>query len=121
MNKPTIPNEVADAIEYLRSNDVFDTPYTNEDLVSGIFDPSMSSSTFITLRSIPFNTLMAALVNGYEREMTEEQKHAKIAQEYAEYVRGAGHYGTLDEDAIYADGIRFTLNTLGIQIEGVNA
>lgn len=116
--KPTIPNDVADVIEMVRKEK---PNWPNEWIIECWFMQRGSDDVVRTIRKISLNLLMAALVNGYERELTEEQKHAKIAQEYAEYVRGAGHYGTLDEDAIYADGIRFTLDTLGIQIEGVNA
>ncbi|MBG9735809.1 hypothetical protein [Paenibacillus alvei] len=122
MNKPTIPNEVADAIEHLRNSDVFDPAYTNEDIVSGIFDPSMSSTTFATLRTIPFDPLMAALVNGYERELTEEQRaHADIRREYERHIHGRGKYETEGKDFAYADGMMYAVVTLGIQIEGVNA
>lgn len=115
MNKPTIPCEVADVIEDLR----VDT-YSNEEIVSFALNND-GSVVHSKLNLISFDTLMSALVNGYERELTEEQKHAKIAQVYAEHKRGAGFYGTADEDDIYADGIKFTLDTIGIQIEGVNA
>lgn len=122
MNKPTIPNEVADAIEHLRNSDVFDPSYTNEDIVSGIFDPSMSSSTFATLRTIPFDILLVALVNGYERELTEEQRiHAVIRDDFEDHRRGNGGFETGSEDRAYAAGIKFTLNTLNIDVEGVNA
>lgn len=115
MNKPTIPNEVADVIEHLRDRAAFDPAYTNEDIISSVFDPS-TSSRFDTLRTVPFDTLMAALVNGYERELTEEQRKQKIREMYREhgYCLGSGNLGI-------RKGIRDTLSILGIQIEGVNA
>lgn len=120
MNKPTIPNEVADAIEYLRNGGVFETPYTNKEIISGVFN--RTSSSFVTLSTIPFDTLMTALVNGYERELTEEQRaHADIRREYERHIHGRGKYETEGKDFAYADGMMYAVVTLGIQIEGVNA
>lgn len=114
MNKPTIPNEVADLIEDLR-NDSF----SNEDIVHLRND--VGSIHRFSLNSISCDTLMAALVNGYEREMTEEQRHQKIKDRYELYRSCAGNYDTGREDEAHADGIRYTLNMLDIKIEGVNA
>ena len=119
MNKPTIPNEVADVIEALRGVQL----YSDEEIISIIM---LSGGTFVkTLRSIPFDTLMAALVNGYDREITEEERfHREIRVKYVEKrstARLMGHAWHSRETSAYADGIVFTLNTLGIKIEGVNA
>lgn len=121
MNKPTIPNEVADVIENLRdpeSGHIF----SNAEIASVALRTGggLPLDTKI-LQTISFDTLMAALVNGYERELTEEQRHQKIKEQYELYRLCAGHYDTSHEDAAHADGIRHTLNMLGIQIEGVNA
>ncbi|MEC0369996.1 hypothetical protein [Paenibacillus chibensis] len=104
---PVIPAEVADVIERLRAEG-----YDNSGIVAlesrtggGLHsDP-------ITLRTILFDTLLAALVNGYEREKTPEDKIRAVYEEPAdgEYAQG------------YEDGIVFTLDTLGIKIAGVNA
>lgn len=119
MNKPTIPNDVADVIEGLRN----ESAYQNV----GIIDIAMRTGgglhrDTVTLQSIPFDTLMAVLVNGYEREMTEEQAiQRKLRDEYDAHMTTRGGFSTGDEDRAYAAGIRFALDTLGIQIEGVNA
>lgn len=115
MNKPTIPNEVADVIESLREKQ----GYSNASIV----DLALLTGGELTkrLQAIPFDTLMAALVNGYEREMTdEERRDAMIRQRYIDNKSGCGRFRTSDEDHAHADGIRFALDTLGIQIEGVN-
>lgn len=125
MNKPTIPNDVADAIEELREK-----PGALDN--ARIIELAMPSRTSIAIdktvdaiRSIPFDTLMAALVNGYERELTEEQiAHAKIRNRHkAELItaRFSGHYGARQENVAFADGIKFTLDALGIKVSGVNA
>lgn len=122
MNKPTIPNEVADVIEGLRN----ESAYQNV----GIIDIAMRTGgglhrDTVTLQTIPFDILMAALVNGYDREMTEEERiHREIRVKYVEKRSSArlmGHAWHSRETSAYADGIRFALDTLGIQIEGVNA
>lgn len=107
MNKPTIPNEVADAIEELRDGHGHD----NSRIIYAAMRTGGGLSKYtITLQTIPFDTLMAALVNGYEREMTEGEALDKVAKEYH---RSKG--------TAYAYGIRYTLDTLGINIEGVDA
>jgi len=120
MNKPTIPNEVADAIEMMRiqygENNV-------KSIIAAVVDTArFNGVNTVTLRSIPFDTLMAALVNGYKREMTEEQRiHAGIRECYVMHrsVRNAFH--PFNADQAFADGILFAVDKLGIKIEGVNA
>lgn len=117
MNKPTIPNEVADAIEKLRAEP---GAFTNETIIQ-IATPN-SSEIYIgesvqAVRSIPFDTLLAALVNGYVRELTEEQRiHAEIARRYRTHRESP--YPT---DRSFANGIEYAVRALGIKIEGVNA
>lgn len=115
MNKPTIPNEVADAIEELRDGHGHD----NSRIIYAAMRTGGGLSKYtITLQTIPFDTLLAALVNGYEREMTAQ---GKLLYEYEAHLFNQGNYNTSAEDMAYADGIRYTLDTLGINIEGVNA
>lgn len=118
MNKPTIPNEVADVIEYLRS----DKKWSNEQIIECRSMKLYDIEATRILREIPFDTLMSALVNGYERELTEEQRaHADIRREYERHIHGRGKYETESKDFAYADGMMYAVVTLGIQIEGVNA
>ncbi|MCT2195193.1 hypothetical protein M3G15_08570 [Paenibacillus sp. p3-SID1389] len=119
--KPTIPAETADAIEAARRagvNNATIIDVRNEDfIVEGVDRRS--------LQIIPFDTLLAALINGYEREMTDEElAHVNIRAHYDDAMRDvtqfAGRLAALTR-ATYADGIRFVLNELGVKIEGVNA
>lgn len=116
VDKPTIPAEVADIIEAMRK-----TPYcNNRDIISAYNrDPGRRE-----LRSIPFDTLLAALVNGYDRELTKEDQRAEseraLADEYTSHRRGNGRYDEFCEDHAFADGIEFALDMTGIKIEGVN-
>lgn len=114
MNKPTIPNEVADAIEFFREDWGASPRYTNAQIIEVALKGETESYEG-ALALIDIDTLMAALINGYEREATDKQRrHAIILEVYGEYREGAYEHG-------YNEGIRFTLDTLGIQIEGVNA
>jgi hypothetical protein len=99
-----IPNDVADAIVYYR-----ELSATNAVIAKAALDTSLSGVNTLALRSIPFDTLIAALINGYEREQTaEERAHEDIRMEYVSC------------DWEYARGILFTLDTLGVKVAGVN-
>lgn len=119
--KPTIPVETADAIEAARRagvNNATIIDVRNEDfIVEGVDRRS--------LQIIPFDVLLAALVNGYEREMPEEERaYANIRVKYLDAMRDIKTYAnTLAavRMSAFADGILFVLNELGIKIEGVNA
>lgn len=104
----TIPQEVAHVINDLRYDEC-DTAYISElALRSGGGVPSAT----LTLQSIPFDTLLSALVNGYTVEKSaEELAHDRIRDQYTQReCVGA-----------FANGIAYTLDTLGIKISEVNA
>lgn len=114
---PTFPKEVADLIENLRNPDPF--PLSDEAILTIASHPGSVGSYREILRSIPFDTLLAALVNGYVVEKSaEELAHDKIRVEY-QFRMSYAHRNAID--AARADAIVFTLQTLGIKIEGVNA
>lgn len=110
VNKPIIPAEIADAIEKARSH-----RWDNERIAYFVVNPDPTATGIAALRSIPFDTLPAALVNGYERELT---PHEKIRERYEWEVPTTSEQFWSDG---YVSGMLFTLNTLGIKIEGVNA
>lgn len=113
----TIPREVADAIEKMRSDG-----HDNESVIYAVINPTRSYDDRLThLRSIEFNTLLSALVNGYERELTEEEcRHATISGRYVRHIEGAGDYDYSYADTAHAEGIEWVLNELGIVISGIN-
>nr|WP_154895200.1 hypothetical protein [Paenibacillus xylanexedens] len=120
--RPAIPAEVADVIEGLRdpeSGHVFsNAEITAQALNTG---GTMHIDT-VTLRKIPFDTLLAALVNGYEREKTPEETVRDMYEGFKEregwLPERYGHdYGA----GTARRAIEVTLNTLGIKIKGVNA
>jgi len=112
----TIPQEVADAIEWARKRDG-DT--------DGIVRHAVDTFNYVgpqteVLRSIPFETLLSALVNGYVIEKSaEELAHDAIRTRYLYLKHNADNGGTYAREAA-SETIK-TLNILGIKIEGVNA
>lgn len=112
VNKPTIPAEVADAIERVRS-----IQWSNDHIVYFVLNPDPTERGIAPLRKIPFNTLLAALVNGYEREKApEDPRHVELRKEYVWRNEGSSSYSSG-----MADGIRYAVAMLGVKIEGVNA
>lgn len=109
---PTIPKEVADAIEWYREH------HDLAEIISRVQLGTYYGEHTAALRSIPFDTLLSALVNGYtveksaeelEREAHDDIRHVYRLPTGTEYAEG------------FNEGIKFTLNKLGIKIEGVNA
>ncbi|MCU6709289.1 hypothetical protein M6D81_11285 [Paenibacillus sp. J5C_2022] len=118
---PVIPRDVAKAFGYLRSQG-----YTSY----GITDHAATGSgeMAVLLRSIPLDTLMAALVNGYEIELTAEEEHQKalekVRDKYMSKRSDARRYEWMSERLAskqtgFADGIQYTLRTLNIDIPEV--
>lgn len=113
---PTIPKEVADAIEAARKQGACNG--TIIDVRDGDF--TLAGVSGAVLRLISLDTLLSALVNGYTVEKSaeelEREAHDRIRQFYRYHTTDV----TDEEDEAYADGVLDTLNTLGIKIEGVN-
>jgi len=123
---PTIPREVANAIECLR----IDRFASNADVLD--YAKTITGAKAMHLRSIPFDTLLAALINGYNVELTSEEAAEKERQEAYDKIRSG--YGekrrkqrTTCSVALenwyegYADGIRFAVRTLKLDIPEVSA
>lgn len=117
--KVTIPADVADLIGNMRK-----VGCTNEEIARVAMGNTSIPLYHEVLSQIPFDTLLAALVNGYEREQSPEEYVRDLyrgLKEEAEFART-----TLGTDyGMSADRARrvmeCTLNALGIKIEGVNA
>ena len=112
---PTIPRQVAELIEEYRREDEYPA-WENDRIIAEVLSDMHIDNH--PLRSIPFDTLLSALVNGYTVEKSaeelEREAHCRIRLHYdmerdTEWAVG------------YCNGIEFTLATLGIKIEGVNA
>lgn len=117
--KVTIPRDVANMIEALRSDDHYgparDNAYICElAMRTGGGVPIATS----TLRKIPFDTLMRALLDGYDVELTEEEKREKA---YATIRECLAYNGGSEYERGFDDGMLVVLRKLGIAIPGVNA
>lgn len=109
---PTIPKEVADAIEHYRKGGA-----TNAQVIE-YASIRYTSNEAKALRSVSVDTIMSALVNGYVVEKSAEE----LEREAHDDIRHAYRLPTGTEAAEgFNEGIKFTLNKLGIKIEGVNA
>ena len=121
MNKPVIPAKVADAIEFYRHTI---PPFSDARIVT-IADNvgTASGPNAEAIRSIPSNTLMAALVNGYEREETPEDVFRRVYLDSYEEARRHTEEGWPQSAARcrgYASGMFRAAEILGIKIKGVN-
>ena len=118
----TIPHEVADAIETLRRDSASDPAFDNEGIAHAYVTESYVGPIALNLRKIPFDTLMRALLDGYERELTEEEAQEQrfaVVRQYYRQQRDAWFNGGNHHTAPYA--IEQCLTLAGIAIPGVNA
>ena len=124
--KPTLPREVASAIESLREEKV-----SNYGIMR-ISHGAIFESPALILKRYAFegehggtpDLLMSALINGYEVEQSPEDK----LREYYDKCRenwmkqyDAKEYGQSEYLNGQAVGVSTTLHILGITIEGINA
>ncbi|MGM0967011.1 MAG: hypothetical protein ACQEWR_00415 [Bacillota bacterium] len=114
--KPEITKEQAEAIEYLRELG------RDDDYILSNHGEYIRHCTVLNELSIV--SLAAALINGYEIIMSSEEKVRKY-YEYLERRWGEARYKIDVESRLHftskMDGVRETLDRLGIKIEGVNA
>jgi hypothetical protein len=112
MNKVTLPKEVAEELEYAleheRSNSILFA-----EVIAGVYEKLHAHFEYDT------DSLMSALVNGYEVEQTPEEKVREYYEGYKRMEAWRGHDGHDARGAV--DIIETTLDLLGIKISGVNA
>lgn len=110
--KVTLPSSAANAIRSLRI-----LGKTNEEIAELWMRTGGGVPAIVgELREVSFDTLAAALVNGFETDV-----YAYLRRVHEEHRNGVGKYDTGPEDDAFADGIEFALNEAGINIKGVNA
>jgi hypothetical protein len=113
-NKVTLPREVAEAINFLRNK----VGVTNFGIIAGIAEGERGYDEWATVEQYASDkpdTLLAALVNGYEVEKSAEELEAERHEKVRRYLRDVERVGQWDK----AIAIRRTLKELGIKIEGV--
>jgi hypothetical protein len=119
---PIIPRKVAEAIEWLRNHQ----RYTNYDIIQRLMVREFTNGhhaecirDFIVLEDDGFDTLLAAIINGYG--VADEES---VAQYYHDTVRKSNEASIDTPERPYYNGmwrgIQETLNKLGIKLEGVN-
>lgn len=116
IKKAPLPRNVADRIEELRISLGKSNEYIAELWMrTGGGVPGATED----LRQVSLDTLMMALLVGYDREMTEEERaHDAIRREWKR--RDAVRHGSGYNDG-FADGIEFVLGETGVEITEVNA
>lgn len=109
-SKVTIPSEVADYLDgYLETMGA-------DWVLRSRYIAGQAGSDHV-LDDIPFDTLLSALVNGYERELKEEEARELAYEELREIYANPP---LSDYGRGFDSGLLFTLDTLGIVIPGIN-
>jgi hypothetical protein len=115
MEKVLLPRGVAEAIETLRS---MDFKVSNHDIIYAFANSKCGEyPELIDFANNNFDTLLKALVNGYEAEQTIEEKlFNAYSQDDDEDTSDDVFY-----NAAYNDGFKMALEIAGIKVKGVNA
>ncbi|NYV67625.1 hypothetical protein HYI36_20310 [Bacillus sp. Gen3] len=119
IKKVTLTKEQAEAIELAKERDDIDRIVN----AASSDKPGWYAGKYVPLNSLTLETLMTALVNGYEVEKTPEEKVREYYEEIDSYRRQSKGFDSNASDEFHrmCDAIRTTLDLLGIKIEGVNA
>lgn len=124
MERVMLPREVAEAIEdvkpYYRNGEIIETIVKDDNRT--VYGTLMGRLIrYYRDDCVNLETLMSALVNGYEIERTPEER----LREYYERVQSNRRVVTRAAAVTYYDfelrAIENTLDILGITIEGINA
>lgn len=125
--KVTLPKEVAEAIEEIRSEGFTDYAIvTTTDAFSPTppcYPEQASEELASWTRGGNHDLLLSALVNGYEVEQSPEEELREYYEGLVrceEECRNVGKYPVADEYYSRRIGVITTLNKLGIEIEGIN-
>jgi hypothetical protein len=112
----TLPREVAEAIELARKWE-----YRDDEILKQAAGHGFVTHELIPLESVDIMTLAKALINGYEIEKSPANFEAERKEKAREFYEEQYKKRHLDYSAGILDGIKFTLTTFDIKIEGVNA
>jgi len=117
MNKPILTAEQAEAIRLIKGIDysIIGIIISKSSRGKEIINPKYSA-----LNGLDADTIMAALVNGYEIEKSSEEK---LREYYTNNERL--YFATMDKERreylAILTAIEHTLDLLGIKIKGINA
>lgn len=110
--KVKVSREVADAIEYVK--ECYVNPF--ETIMRIKSHGGFVEKKTVVLNTVGFLDLGQIMINGYEIEQTPEEK---LLISYIENQEKWVNYAGLWNKG-FVEGIRFAINTLNIQIEGIN-
>ncbi|WP_056683702.1 hypothetical protein [Cytobacillus solani] len=115
--KVTLPREVAEAIEMYLGE------FGKKTLLYTFCNPKTFGWTpkYSAFHKLDLDTLMSALVNGYEIEKSPEEKVREYLNETERCRVNADTSSHYQFFRGRTEGVIVTLNLLGIQIEGINA
>ena len=115
MTKVKLKKEVADALDYLLASELYRENRSHILKVQARSGPAWQTSTPAKgLNGVDIMTIAEALVNGYEADMTPEER---LAAWYKEHKRDASK---VMYSRGMSDGILHTVDTLGLTIKGIN-
>jgi hypothetical protein len=115
-NKVTLPREVAEAIAYYKSEGIDAKEIMRlitSDSGHTLYDADIDALIIYGRKN--FDSVLEALVNGYEVEKSQEEK----VRDYYLKIKDVSNGDDIYDAQAYA--IENTLELLGIKIEGVNA
>jgi len=113
IKKPVITKEQAETLERMRR-----IGHADKHILMASCDGIIGDD----LKDLDIMTLAAALINGYEVEKTPEEKVRELyATNYQRHEQSMPHSKEDIFTSGVAEGIRSTVDCLGIKIEGVNA
>ncbi|MDQ0174458.1 hypothetical protein [Bacillus chungangensis] len=112
MYRPTVTTDVADSLAYVETQGIM------EDVIRKKAEgyKYKGNPSLMPLNKIDLQTLMAAMVNGYEIEKTPEEK---LLAYYKNMWMCEDDSGTMYSLGV-CEGIRNTLEILGITVEGIS-
>jgi len=115
--KVKVSREVAEAIDFVTNVAAIQFKEVMGIMLEGGFSRPCNEKAFI-LNELPIKQVAAILINGYEIEQTPEEKLVERFR-YCEQ-RWGWHQDDETEMRATANAIKETLDTLNIQIKGIN-
>lgn len=113
MTKIKVSRKVADALDYLLASELYRENRSHILKVQARSGPAWHTNTPAEcLNGVDIMTIAEALVNGYEADMTPEEK---LADKYSS-IR---HYESAKTKG-FIEGIEYAIDTLGLKIKGIN-
>lgn len=123
MEKVKVTKEVAEAIETLRRNNIINYSIARAFTGDATFynEENADAIDVLGYHFRKVDDLYRVLLNGYEVEKTPEEEIAELYLDCHKTMTNSVAHKDYDKALGISTGITFTLDALGIHIEGVNA